>query len=68
MSILDLVIDSDITGHARYELAIRALSICDQALRGDDHDTASAAVMDLVERAKSKQDIDRRANAARMVG
>ena len=68
MRILDLVTESGITGPARYELVFKALSVCDLALKGDDRDTAMAAVTGLVEREKSKQDIDSRANAARLVG
>ena len=68
MNILNLVIENDIAEPARRQLALQALKICDHHLKGDDRDNAIAGIMDLVERAKSKQDIDSRANAARLVG
>ena len=67
MSILDLIANSNLGENARGNLVIEALSVCDQNLKGDDRDNAMAHIMDLVERAKSNQDIDNRANAARLV-
>ena len=68
MSILDLIANSNLGETDRCNLMIKALSVCDQNLKGDGRDNAMAHIMDLVERAKSRQDIGSRINAARLVG